>query len=108
VWPAEVEATLYHHPDIQEACIIGTNDPRRGETVKAVVVLQASAKGRITADDIVAWAREKMAAYKVPRVIEFADSLPKSATGKVQWRALQEAENRRAQSQAEGSRAKEH
>jgi fatty-acyl-CoA synthase len=95
VWPAEVEATLYHHPDIQEACIIGTVDPRRGETVKAVVVLRDSAKGRVTADEITAWARGKMAAYKVPRVIEFADSLPKSATGKVQWRALQEAENRR-------------
>ncbi|MEX0960334.1 MAG: long-chain fatty acid--CoA ligase [Burkholderiales bacterium] len=100
VWPAEVEATLYHHPDIQEACIIGTNDPRRGETVKAIVVLQASAKGNVAADDIVAWAREKMAAYKVPRVIEFADSLPKSATGKVQWRALQEAENTRIRADA--------
>ena len=95
VWPAEVEATLYHHPDIQEACIIGTVDPHRGETVKAVVVLRDASKGKVTAADIVDWARERMAAYKVPRVIEFADTLPKSATGKVQWRALQETESKR-------------
>jgi fatty-acyl-CoA synthase len=48
-----------------------------------------------TADDIVAWARDKMAAYKVPSVIEFVDALPRSATGKVQWRELQEREDAR-------------
>jgi fatty-acyl-CoA synthase len=95
VWPAEVETVLYHHPDIQEACIIGTRDPHRGETVKAVVVVKEASRGKVRPEDIVAWAREKMAAYKVPRVVEFVASLPKSATGKVQWRALQEAENRR-------------
>jgi fatty-acyl-CoA synthase len=95
VWPAEVETVLYHHPHIQEACIIGTRDPRRGETIKAVVVLKEGSRDKVAPDDIVAWAREKMAAYKVPRVVEFVASLPKSATGKVQWRALQEAENKR-------------
>ncbi len=95
VWPAEIETMLYHHPDIQEACIIGTTDAHRGETVKAMVVLKEESRGKVQPEDIVAWARENMAAYKVPRVVEFVASLPKSATGKVQWRTLQEAENRR-------------
>jgi fatty-acyl-CoA synthase len=95
VWPAEVESMLYDHPDIQEACIIGTEDPRRGETVKAVVVLREASRGKVRPEDIVSWAREKMAAYKVPRVVEFVSSLPKTATGKIQWRALQDAEKAR-------------
>jgi fatty-acyl-CoA synthase len=57
-----------------------------------VVVLRAEAKGRTTADDITNWAREHMAAYKVPRLVEFVDELPKSGTGKVMWRTLQERE----------------
>ncbi len=80
-------------PAIQEACIIAARDAYRGETVKAVVVLRAEARGRTTADDIIGWAREHMAAYKVPRLIEFADSLPKSGSGKVMWRLLQEKES---------------
>ncbi len=95
VWPAEVEAMLYAHPDIQEACVIGTRDPYRGETVKAVVVLKPEARGRVKPEDITEWAREKMAAFKVPRVVEFADLLPKTATGKIFWRKLQEDENAR-------------
>jgi fatty-acyl-CoA synthase len=94
VWPAEVEAMLYHHAGVREACVIGARDARRGETVKAVVVLRDESRGKVAADDIIAWAREKMAAYKVPRVVEFVETLPKSATGKVQWRLLQEAENK--------------
>ena len=92
VWPAEVEATLYRHPDIHEVAVISAPDPRRGETVKAVVVLKEQASARHNADDIIAWAREHMAAYKVPRLIEFTDALPRSGTGKIQWRVLQEAE----------------
>ena len=92
VWPAEVEAMLYRHPAIQEACIIAAKDAYRGETVKAVIVPRADAKGKVTADDIIDWAREHMAAYKIPRIVEFVDALPKSGTGKVMWRALQEAE----------------
>jgi fatty-acyl-CoA synthase len=95
VWPAEVEAMLYAHPDIQEACVIGTRDAHRGETVKAVVVLKAAAKDRAAPEDIIAWAREKMAAYKAPRVVQFVDALPKTGTGKVFWRKLQEEENAR-------------
>jgi fatty-acyl-CoA synthase len=95
VWPAEVESMMYGHPDIQEACVIGAPDAHRGETVKAVVVLRQAARDRVTADDIIAWCKEHMAAYKLPRIIEFADALPKSATGKVQWRLLQEKESAR-------------
>ena len=90
VWPAEVEAMLYAHPAIQEACVIGSPDGYRGETVKAVVVLKKSEQA--AAEDIISWARGRMAAFKVPRVIQFVDELPKTATGKILWRKLQEEE----------------
>ena len=100
VWPAEVEAMLFSHPDIQEACIIGTMDPYRGETVKAVVVLKPARRGKLRPEDITEWARERMAAYKVPRVVEFVDELPRTGTGKVFWRKLQEEESTRARATA--------
>ena len=93
VWPAEVEALLYQHPAIQEACVIAAKDARRGETVKAVVVLKPAHVGQVTEQQIADWARANMAAYKAPRIVQFAASLPKSGSGKVMWRALQEAEN---------------
>lgn len=92
VWPAEVEATLYRHPDIREVTVISAPDPRRGETVKAVVVLKDGRADAVSAEQIIEWARGHMAAYKVPRLIEFTDALPRSGTGKIQWRALQERE----------------
>ncbi|HEX3139394.1 MAG TPA: AMP-binding protein, partial [Rhizobacter sp.] len=92
VWPAEVEMLLYKHPAVQEACIIAARDAYRGETVKAVVVLRAEAKGKTTEQDIIDWARDHMAAYKVPKIVQFADVLPKSGSGKVMWRLLQDAE----------------
>jgi fatty-acyl-CoA synthase len=95
VWPAEVEAMLYAHPDIQEACVIASKDAHRGETVKAVVVLKPAARGRVAPEAVVAWAREKMAAFKAPRLVEFVEALPKTATGKIFWRKLQEEENKR-------------
>ncbi len=95
VWPAEVETSLYAHPAVQEACVIGALDEYRGETVKALVVLREASRGQVAPEQIIDWARAQMAAYKVPRVVEFRDSLPKSPTGKVQWRALQEAERGR-------------
>ncbi|MEQ1657488.1 MAG: long-chain fatty acid--CoA ligase [Hylemonella sp.] len=96
VWPAEVEALMFRHPAIQEACIIATKDSYRGESVKAVVVLRASHLGQVSGQDIIDWCREHMAVYKVPRVVQFVDALPKSGTGKVMWRALQEAEAKTA------------
>ena len=98
VWPSEVELLLFKCPLVQEACIIGAQDAYRGETVKAVVVLREAARATATAQDIIDWAREHMAAYKVPRLVEFVDALPKSAAGKVMWRKLQERERAGAQS----------
>jgi fatty-acyl-CoA synthase len=95
VWPAEVEAMLYAHPAIQEACVIGARDAYRGETVKAVVVLKRDLIEKPEAREIIDWARERMAAFKVPRIVEFVDELPRTATGKVFWRKLQEEENRK-------------
>ena len=96
VWPAEVEALMFKHPAIQEACIISTKDAYRGESVKAVVVLRSTHKGQVTEQNIIDWCRDTMAVYKVPRVVEFIDALPKSGSGKVMWRALQEAEMAKA------------
>ncbi|RJF95372.1 long-chain fatty acid--CoA ligase [Noviherbaspirillum saxi] len=93
VWPAEVEALMYQHPAIQEACVIGARDAKRGETVKAVIVLREAYRGKIAESDIVDWAHQNMAAYKSPRIVQFTDALPKSSTGKIQWRELQEKEN---------------
>ncbi|MFM9879376.1 MAG: long-chain fatty acid--CoA ligase [Burkholderiaceae bacterium] len=92
VWPAEVEALMYQHSAIAEACVIATHDAYRGESVKAVVVLRESARGSVTEQDLVLWCRENMAVYKAPRVVQLVDALPKSGSGKVMWRALQEAE----------------
>ena len=91
VWPAEVEAILYHHPAIQEACVVGVQDERRGETVKAFVVLKPEHRGSLTEEALLHWAHEHMAAYKAPRIVTFTDSLPKSGAGKILWRQLQDA-----------------
>jgi fatty-acyl-CoA synthase len=92
VWPAEVEAAMYKHPAIKECCIIAAPDERRGETVKVVVVLKENFLGKVTAEEILAWSRSQMAAYKAPRLLEFTDALPRTASGKLMWRALQERE----------------
>ena len=92
VWPAEVEALMFRHPAIQEACVVSARDSYRGETVKAFVVLRQGQQGQVSEADIMAWCRENMAVYKAPRLVEFMDALPKSGSGKVMWRSLQEAE----------------
>ena len=92
VWPSEVEGLMYRHPGIHEVCIISSPDPKRGETVKACIVLTPEAEGKTSEEDIIAWCKEQMAAYKIPTLIEFVDQLPKSPTGKLMWRALQEEE----------------
>ena len=91
VWPAEVEALMFRHPSIQEACVISTKDAYRGETVKAVVVLRTGHENT-TAEDIVQWCHDNMAVYKAPRIVQFVQALPKSGSGKVMWRLLQEQE----------------
>jgi fatty-acyl-CoA synthase len=95
VWPAEVEAMLYAHPAVQEAAIIRTRDARRGESVKAVVVPKKDMRDAIDESTLIGWCQTQMAAYKVPRSVEFVDTLPKTATGKIFWRELQEKEDRK-------------
>ena len=92
VWPAEIEAQMYQHPAIQEACVIAAKDAHRGETVKALVVLRATHRGKVSESEIIEWTRQNMATYKHPRIVEFVDALPRLSTGKVAWRVLQEAE----------------
>ena len=99
VWPTEVENAMYEHPAIHEACVIAVPDDRRGETVKALVVLKPQQRGNVSEQDVVAWCRDHMAVYKAPRLVEFIDSLPKSGTGKILWRELQEAHRAAAQEQ---------
>jgi fatty-acyl-CoA synthase len=81
---------MYRHPAIKECCVIAAPDARRGETVKAVVVLKLGVAA--SAGEILDWARGRMAAYKAPRSIAFVDTLPRTASGKLMWRALQERE----------------
>jgi long-chain acyl-CoA synthetase len=87
VWPREVEEVLYLHPAVREAAVIGISDPYRGETIKAVVSLKAGHQA--TEGEIKAFARERMAAYKYPRVVEIIDDLPKTTSGKIMRRLLQ-------------------
>lgn len=94
VWPAEVENTLYEHPAIQEACVIAIPYATRGESVMALLVRKPGQEG-LTAEDFIAWCRQQMAVYKAPRIVRFLDSLPKSGTGKILWRQLQEQEHAR-------------
>ncbi|WP_085524282.1 long-chain fatty acid--CoA ligase [Tuberibacillus sp. Marseille-P3662] len=92
VWPAEVESALYKHPAVEQACVIGVPDERRGETVKACIVLNEKERGRTSAEAIIAWSKQQMAAYKYPRIVEFLEELPVSGSGKILWRKLQERE----------------
>ena len=93
VWPSEVENTFYDHPAVHEVCIVGIQDSVKGEIVKALVVLKPEYEGQLSEQDLIAWAREKMAVYKAPRLVEFVDALPKSNTGKIMWRKLQADQN---------------
>jgi long-chain acyl-CoA synthetase len=92
IYPREVEEVLYEHPAVLEAAVIGVPDPYRGETVKAFIVLKPEYRGKVTAEEIIKFCREKLAAYKVPRIIEFRDELPKSLVGKILRRVLKEEE----------------
>lgn len=94
VWPSEVEACLSHHPAIQEVCVIAAQDPYRGETVKALIVPKPGVQPAPGADDITEWARAHLAAYKIPRLVEFVRELPRTHSGKVLWRSLQEEQSK--------------
>jgi long-chain acyl-CoA synthetase len=90
IYPVEIDGVLFEHPKILEACTVGVPDAYRGETVKAFVVVKEGET--LTAEEVIAYCREKLAAYKVPKVVEFVDSLPKSAVGKILRRELRDQE----------------
>jgi long-chain acyl-CoA synthetase len=101
VYPREVEEVLYENPKVLEACVAGVPDSYRGEIVKAFVVLRPGEQA--TQDEIREFAKARLAAYKVPRSVEFRDELPKTLIGKVLRRALVEEElaKQKAESGAE-------
>ena len=86
VYPREVEETLYAYPGIAEAAVVGIPHETHGEEVKAIVAMKADAKA--TQEEIIAYCKEHLAAYKYPRVVEFRDTLPKGPTGKILKREL--------------------
>jgi long-chain acyl-CoA synthetase len=94
VWPREVEDYLYQHPAVREAAVVGVPDAYRGETVKAFISLKSGT--RATPEEIIAFCKERMAAYKYPRMVEIIDEVPKTVTGKFLRRELRERERARA------------
>ncbi|HEY91711.1 MAG TPA: long-chain fatty acid--CoA ligase [Dehalococcoidia bacterium] len=92
VFAREVEEVLAGHPQVKEAGVIGMPDPEVGERVKAVVVLETEARGKVLEEEIMNYCREKLAYYKCPRVIEFRGEVPKTDVGKVSRRELRETE----------------
>jgi long-chain acyl-CoA synthetase len=86
VWPREVEDVLYQHPAVREAAVVGVADQYRGETVKAFISLKPDQT--VTAEELKAFCKERIAAYKYPREIEFLEDLPKTVTGKILRREL--------------------
>ncbi|KGX93424.1 long-chain fatty acid--CoA ligase [Pontibacillus halophilus JSM 076056 = DSM 19796] len=96
IYPREVEEVLYEHDGIQEAVVAGVPDPYRGETVKAYIVLKEGYQ--LNEETLDAYCRENMAKYKVPRIYEFRDELPKTAVGKILRRSLVEEERKKLES----------
>jgi acyl-CoA synthetase (AMP-forming)/AMP-acid ligase II len=86
VYPAEVENALFGHSDVADVGVIGVPDERWGEAVKAIVVRQPG--GDVTAEELIAYARQRVARYKVPKSIDFVESLPRNASGKILKREL--------------------
>jgi len=93
VWPREVEDVIYLHPSVREAAVVGIPDPYRGETVKAFVALKEGYEGKVKEEEIVAHCKERMAAYKYPRQVEFVKEVPKTATGKFLRRAFRNVQS---------------
>ncbi|MBM7692000.1 long-chain acyl-CoA synthetase [Peribacillus deserti] len=93
IYPREIEEVLYEHEAVLEAVVAGIPDPYRGETVKAYVVLKEGKQ--LTEEDMNDFARKHLAAYKVPRIYEFRDELPKTAVGKILRRALVDEEKKK-------------
>jgi long-chain acyl-CoA synthetase len=90
VWPREVEDAIYLFPGVREVAVVGVSDSYRGETVKAFVALKNGYEGKVTEEEIIGFCKERMAAYKYPRQIEFVKEVPKTTTGKFLRRALRD------------------
>jgi long-chain acyl-CoA synthetase len=95
IYPREVEEVLYEHPKVKEAACFGVPDPYRGQTVKVAIVLKEGESA--TEDEIIEFCRPRLARYKIPKLVEFTDALPKSLIGKVLRRVLVEQEKARAE-----------
>jgi len=92
IFPKEIEELVGQHPAVSEVAAAGIPDPDTGEIIKVWVVLRPEYKGKITEEELINWAKENMTHYKVPRMVQFRDDLPKSMVGKVMRRELQEAD----------------
>ena len=90
VFAREIEEVLKTHPKIKEAAVIGVPDPKVGANIKAVIVLEADARGKMSEEEIVGHCQEKLAHYKVPKIIEFRGEIPRTDVGKVSRRELRE------------------
>jgi long-chain acyl-CoA synthetase len=90
VFAKDVEDVLYGHPQIKAAGVVGVADAAVGQRIKAIVVLQSDARGKVSEDEVKAFCRERLAEYKVPHVVEFRGELPKTDVGKVSRRELRE------------------
>jgi long-chain acyl-CoA synthetase len=90
IYPREVDEVLYQHPKVAEGVTVGIPDAYRGETVKVFIVLKPSEKA--TDKDIIDFCKQKLAAYKVPKIVEFRNSIPKSAVGKILRKTLRDEE----------------
>lgn len=90
VFPDDVEALLGRHPAIQQSVVVGVPDKKRGESVKAFIILKPDYKNKVQPSEIIEWSKENMAAYKYPREVEFLDALPTTGSGKVLRRLLKE------------------
>jgi len=92
VWPRDVEDVIFQHPAVKETAVVGVPDEYRGETVKAFVALKEGNEGTVTPEEIIAFCKERMAAYKYPRQVEIVPEIPKTLTGKFLRRTLREKE----------------
>ncbi len=101
VWPREVEECVYKFPGVKLAAVVGVPDPYRGENVKAFIVPKDEAKGSLNPDEIIAFCRTHLAAYQVPRLIEFREKLELSDAGKILRRVLKDEERRKYERQGD-------
>jgi len=90
VFAREIEEVLTSHPKIKDAAVIGVPNPKVGQDIKAVIVLESEARGRVSEEEILKYCEERLAHYKVPKIIEFRGEIPKTDVGKVSRRELRE------------------